>query len=602
MDENKNRNSGYNWKYSGNDASDYRAKYTQGFDPDYLRHTAERRQKEEEERRQQTVRKKPVSRRQDTLFKQQEVTLEEEESWEEAERILRRQRAAARRNSGRPSGSARSAEGETYEDFPEETEEERPVRQRSARRRNISRPAASARYAEGETYEDFPEETEEERPVRQRPVRSRNTRSARNARNTRNVRRRRRRRKPTLKQIGIYAIGAFILLMIILLLANRHQLVITLNGDDPLTVGYGEIFTDPGATAEYRGTIFHLRDREVAVTSSHDVDTSQYGTYQIRYRATYKDQEVEAVRDVVIKDMTPPVITLDPAAGVVMNGQTWTDSFTATDDKDGDVSALVRISGEVDTTKNGTYEITYQVTDSSGNTATASRKVIVSSYQVNNPGLAAADYSNVIYLTFDDGPGPFTQELLDTLDKYNVKATFFLTDQNPECHDLIKEEAERGHTVANHTASHDYDYIYADENNFWADYDLMDNIIEEQTGQRCKYLRFPGGSSNTVSEKQGIMTELAKEAGEKGLRYFDWTITSGDAVEGYDSEGMFNNIVEELDQEPEMRSEIEMILLHDNIEDSVMLMEDLIPWCLNHGFVFLPITDDTPDVHHTINN
>ena len=80
MDDRNRKNSGYNWTYSGEDAGDYRAKYTQGFDPNYLRHTEERKQQEEENlRRQRAAKRKPVSRRRASLFRQQSIEVNEPE-------------------------------------------------------------------------------------------------------------------------------------------------------------------------------------------------------------------------------------------------------------------------------------------------------------------------------------------------------------------------------------------------------------------------------------------------------------------------------------------------------------------------------------------
>lgn len=60
-----------------------------------------------------------------------------------------------------------------------------------------------------------------------------------------------------------------------------------------------------------------------------------------------------------------------------------------------------------------------------------------------------------IALTFDDGPGPYTDQLLDTLKEKNAKATFFLIGRNAANNpDLVKREADEGHEVGNHTWSH----------------------------------------------------------------------------------------------------------------------------------------------------
>lgn len=74
----------------------------------------------------------------------------------------------------------------------------------------------------------------------------------------------------------------------------------------------------------------------------------------------------------------------------------------------------------------------------------------------------------VVYLTFDDGPSEHTQQILDTLDAYGIKATWFILGNTGHI-DTVKEIWERGHQIGLHSSEHDYDYIYADPANFVAD-------------------------------------------------------------------------------------------------------------------------------------
>ena len=539
----------YNWSYKGDSANDYRSKYTQGFDPDYLKHAAEKKRQEQEREKERRAASRPASRRRDHLTEQQKV-------------------APPYRASRRRISQEQDPEEELfYEGVGDGSDAyERPSR-RSGKR-------ASGRQSPGRSGE----------------------------------RRSRRKDAAYWRQVHvmravIYAGAVALLLFLILLAVNRHKLNIYIEGDNPLYVDYGDVFTDPGATAKYEGSIFHLRDREVAVTSTNDVDTSRYGTYQIRYRSSYKNKDAEAIRTVMIRDATPPVIRLNAAQNVVMRGAVWKDDFTAEDDQDGDVTARVEVTGTVDTSKNGTYDLTYRVTDAAGNTSIENRSVIVSNHAMNNPGLASEGDSNVLYLTFDDGPGPYTERLLNILDKYNAKATFFVTNQWPDYQDLMKREFESGHTVAVHTLTHNYDEIYSSDEAFWEDYNAMDEIVEAQTGGRSTILRFPGGSSNTVpGAAEGIMTRLTKQVKDKGLRYFDWDIDSGDASYEVTPEKVYDQLTGILSLEPQDRPDVGIILCHDLIEETVQAMEDFIPWCLDQGYVFLPMTVNTPAVEHPVQN
>ncbi len=206
------------------------------------------------------------------------------------------------------------------------------------------------------------------------------------------------------------------------------------------------------------------------------------------------------------------------------------------------------------------------------------------------------DDSKVIYLTFDDGPSQYTQELLNVLDQYNVKATFFVT--NLGYTDMIGEEYRRGHSVGIHTASHDYDEIYASEEAYFADLEKMSDIIYEQTGERTKLLRFPGGSSNRVSSfNPGIMTTLTEAVKERGYQYFDWNVLSGDAGETTDTDVIVQNVIDGC-----QNWNASIVLQHDIKGYSVSAVEQIIQWGLDNGYTFAPLHVDSPSAHHRVNN
>lgn len=138
-----------------------------------------------------------------------------------------------------------------------------------------------------------------------------------------------------------------------------------------------------------------------------------------------------------------------------------------------------------------------------------------------------------IYLTFDDGPSANTESVLDTLDKYNCKATFFVTGQNPDYYSWIKEAYRRGHTIGLHTMYHDYDACYASPESYWRDMDAIGQVVKEQIGYVPCFIRFPGGASNTISANysEGIMTYLSEDVQARGYQYYDWSLSCGDGAD-----------------------------------------------------------------------
>ncbi len=201
-----------------------------------------------------------------------------------------------------------------------------------------------------------------------------------------------------------------------------------------------------------------------------------------------------------------------------------------------------------------------------------------------------------VYLTFDDGPSQNTDEILDILKEYNVKATFFVVgkmdEQSVKAYQRIVAE---GHTLAMHSYSHKYDEIYASKESFIEDLSMLQEYLYQVTGIWSRFYRFPGGSSNTVSKVD--MQELTAYLNESGITYFDWNIACGDAVSGQVSvEELVENTVGNLDN-----INRGFVLMHDAVEKktTVEALPEIIEKIQERGdAVFLPVTDETIPVQH----
>lgn len=169
----------------------------------------------------------------------------------------------------------------------------------------------------------------------------------------------------------------------------------------------------------------------------------------------------------------------------------------------------------------------------SSQAAASSRSLDSSAVQSSRPPAAGSQVlplpaGKVVYMTFDDGPSDLTVPLLNVLDQYHVKATFFvvgLFDRN-ETADL-KEIVRRGHAIGVHSYTHDYRKIYASSNAFFEDADKMHSLILDATGVDTKLFRFAGGSVNDYN--RGICGELKEGLKQRGYVYYDWNASSGDA-------------------------------------------------------------------------
>lgn len=267
--------------------------------------------------------------------------------------------------------------------------------------------------------------------------------------------------------------------------------------------------------------------------------------------------------------------------------------WSATDNVDGDITGKVQTIGSVDPFLSGTYEITYRVSDQSGNVTTVCRTVIV---QPRAQAETVSPEGKVVYLTFDDGPGMYTQQLLDILDKYNVKATFFVVKTDYTY--LIREIYQRGHAVGIHSVTHNYARIYSGADAFFSDLLAMQHIIEEQTGEKTWLMRFPGGSSNTVSRfNPGIMTYLTQAVEDMGFCYFDWNVDSNDAGGARTALEVFENVKKGLEN-----GNVSIVLQHDIKGFSVEAVDMILSWGIANGYTFLPLDMTSPTAHHGVNN
>lgn len=201
-----------------------------------------------------------------------------------------------------------------------------------------------------------------------------------------------------------------------------------------------------------------------------------------------------------------------------------------------------------------------------------------------------------VYLTFDDGPSKYTEDILDILDAYDVKATFFvLGKENDYSVRMLQEIAKRGHTIGMHSYSHKYAEVYGSEEDFSADFYRIYSYILDNTGIQSVYYRFPGGSSNTISDID--MQVFADFLAEREVEFYDWNVSSGDGGRVLlDVDTLVKNSTESI-----AKHETSIILMHDaasrpttvealpQIIENILAMEDT---------VILPITGDTTPVHH----
>lgn len=232
--------------------------------------------------------------------------------------------------------------------------------------------------------------------------------------------------------------------------------------------------------------------------------------------------------------------------------------------------------------------------------ATAAEEAEGAEEAVVNAMAEEEDGARKVYLTFDDGPSSNTDRILDILAEYDVKATFFVVGKEEEKYrPLYNRIVQEGHTLGMHSYSHKYNEIYQSVDSYAEDLCKLQEFLYDMTGVRCRYCRFPGGSSNSVSNVD--MHDLIGYLDERNMVYFDWNVSSGDAASGYISpEEIVANCTGNLESFDEA-----IILMHDasNKNSTVEALPKLIETIqAMEDTKIVPISDDTEPIHHISND
>lgn len=205
-----------------------------------------------------------------------------------------------------------------------------------------------------------------------------------------------------------------------------------------------------------------------------------------------------------------------------------------------------------------------------------------------------------VYLTFDDGPSKNTPQILSLLQKYGIGATFFVI--NGKYNSYMKNIVAGGSAIALHSYSHKYPEIYSSEKAFLDDLEKIHDLVKTETGVDTKIIRFPGGSSNTISRKycKGIMTKLVENTQKSGYIYFDWNCENGDAG-GKNLSADYQ--IKKATKYPKNTKSI-VILMHDIDSCGVNIdaLSKIIDFYQSEGTSFGLITENSPRVCHKVNN
>lgn len=289
----------------------------------------------------------------------------------------------------------------------------------------------------------------------------------------------------------------------------------------------------------------------------------------------------------VVEDTDPPyVLNMETLYSSIYTQVDYYEGIQIEDNYD-QYPIVELLSSNVNIDKTGTYEATYILKDSQGNNTTVNRDIVITS-------------DKTIYLTFDDGPSSNTKKILEILEAYDVNATFFVCGLDTTHYYLIEEAYLLGNAIGVHTYSHDYAEIYRNVDSFFNDIQKMNDIIYEYTGSYSTILRFPGGSSNTISARYtpNIMTTLTSMVTEEGFTYFDWNVSSGDA------ESRLVETEDIIKASTSSNAKNINILFHDSAlkTTTVDALPTIIEYYQANGYSFEVLDENSYPVHHNIQN
>ncbi len=199
-----------------------------------------------------------------------------------------------------------------------------------------------------------------------------------------------------------------------------------------------------------------------------------------------------------------------------------------------------------------------------------------------------SDKEKVVYLTFDDGPSARTEEILDLLDTYDIKATFFVVYSDTEkSREIISRAYNSGHTIGVHSTSHSYKEIYKSVDSFLSDFEMCFEYLKDITGDIPSLFRFPGGSVNSYNKS--VRKDIADELSRRGFTYFDWNVSGEDATKSYSEESIYNNVM--MGCKDRFHS---VVLLHDSAKktETVAALERIIPDLIEQGYVFRALDEN----------
>lgn len=185
-------------------------------------------------------------------------------------------------------------------------------------------------------------------------------------------------------------------------------------------------------------------------------------------------------------------------------------------------------------------------------------------------------YGKVVYLTIDDGPSEYTDEIIKILNKNNVKATFFMINGNMQAYpEQVKNIVKNGNTAGFHSVSHDIHKLYVSKTSAKEEFDTNQATFKKITGQTSKVIRLPFGSKPyTPRASYNALVDSGYKLWDWTLDTEDWRSTSSQIMENVKKYSSGSDNV--------------VLLMHER-KQTVATLDEMIKYLKSEGFEILPI-------------
>lgn len=185
-------------------------------------------------------------------------------------------------------------------------------------------------------------------------------------------------------------------------------------------------------------------------------------------------------------------------------------------------------------------------------------------------------YGKVVYLTIDDGPSEYTDEIIKILNKNNVKATFFMINGNMQAYpEQVKNIVKNGNTAGFHSVTHDIHKLYVSKTSAKEEFDTNQATFKKITGQTSKVIRLPFGSKPyTPRASYNALVDSGYKLWDWTLDTEDWRSTSSQIMENVKKYSSGSDNV--------------VLLMHER-KQTVEILDEMIKYLKSEGFEILPI-------------